>query len=433
MKLKAKSYNKGEVVLSAVVFFLVSFMIVITGVTLPIMTDLAATRESYHSIQSFALAEGIIEDVGYRLLEGMAVSAIEALNEGGTTASAVITSPAPDQREVLSSGITAEAVRKARINLVVGTGAGFNFGVQTDVGGLLMEQSSTITGDVYSNGTVEARHNNTLTGNVISAGPNGLIDGVHVTESAYSYEIDDSWIEGDAHYQVIDVSTTVDGTKYPGSPILPQSSLPITDAQVAAWEAEAEAGGTISSPCPGGVYKINSNTTIGPIKIDCDLEFSGNNQITLTGSIWVVGDIIFKNNPYIKIDPSVGQKSLMIIADDPANRLNKSTITVPNNPDFEGSGAGRSYVLLISMNESAEQGGNVTAVDLKQGPTGDVLVYAGHGEVLLKQHVSLKEVTGWLVHLQESAEVTYESGLANLIFLGGPTAGFAIDRWVEEP
>jgi hypothetical protein len=423
-------FKRGEVVLSAVIFFLISFLLVVTGVTLPTITDVSRTRENFRSMQSFALAEGLVEDIGYRLREGIVVSPSEVLVQDATTASAVITSPHPATRLVSSIGSTAEAVRKVGSRFTIGSGVSFNFGIQTDNGGLLMENSSSVRGNIYSNGPIEGQNSNIVRGSVISAGSMGIIDGINATSSAYANEIRNAYIEGSAYYQTIDPITSVLGTKYPGSVDQPTSLLPITDVQINAWEVEAEAGGIISGPCP---YEITSDITIGPVKIECNLTIRNNPVVTLNGNVWVTGSIEIRNSSILQASALLGNQSVMIIADDPSNRLTSSTIILRNSSSYLGSGSANSYVLLLSQNESAELGGTIPAIEIENSASGDLLLYAGHGEILLKNSVQLNEVTAWRVHLKNTAEVIYKSGLASLLFTGGPAGGYAIERWVEEP
>lgn len=84
---------------------------------------------------------------------------------------------------------------------------------------------------------------------------------------------------------------------------------------------------------------------------------------------------------------------------------------------------------MISQNTSAENGGGESAIKIVNSAQGDLLLYAAHGEILLQNNVELKEVTAYRVHLQNSAKVTYESGLANALFLSGPSGGYTLDKW----
>jgi hypothetical protein len=432
MKLKAQRLNSGQVVLAATIFFLVAFLLIVGGVTLPVMADVSNTRESFRSAASYALAEGLIEDVTYRFKEGLPVSATESIAETSTSASAVITAPVPDEREMISTGNTSDSIRKIQVRLVVGSGAAFNFGVQTDVGGVIMENSSSVKGNLYSNGAATGTGSSLVRGEVVSAGPGGLILGIHATGSAYAHEIRDSWVEGDAYYQIIS-GTTVDGSSYSGSPNQPTTLLPISDSQVADWEAGAELSGVIGgADCSTGTYEISSNRTIGPVKVECNLRFSGNNTYTLAGNIWVEGDITVRNTPDFYAAAALGNKSVMMIADNPTDRISSSRIFLEQNPDFFGTGTGGTYIMLLSMNNDAEMGGSTPAIDIQQGAEGDILVYAGHGEIRLQQSALLKEVTGYRVRLQNNAEVIYETGLGSLLFTSGPGGGFVIEEWVEE-
>jgi hypothetical protein len=330
--------------------------------------------------------------------------------------------------EITTNASANNNVRLARIDLLLGTGVVFNFGVQSDTGGVLMENTSSVEGNIYSNGPVEGQNNNLVKGDIVSAGAMGFVDGSHATGSVYAHTIEDSDIDKDAYYQVIDASTTVDGTKYSGSPDQSIQPLPITDAMVAAWEAEAEAAGVHTSPCP---YVIDSDITIGPLKIACDLEVNKNSTtLTLQGNIWVEGNIKIKK-PVIRIDPTLGNTSVVIIADNPADRLNSSTIEIENTTVFQGSGAVNSNILVLSQNSSAELGGGVSAINVENGSQGDLLVYAGHGEILLRNSTSLKEVTAWRVRLRNGAKIIYETGLASLLFSGGPSGGFELNSWRE--
>jgi hypothetical protein len=162
------------------------------------------------------------------------------------------------------------------------------------------------------------------------------------------------------------------------------------------------------------------------------LEISGTGYtVTLAGHLWVAGNATIKNSPTIKAASALGGTSVALIADNPANRATGSKIESDNSAVFEGSGSPGSYVLLLSQNRSAEDGGSEVAIKLANSARGALLAYAGHGEILLQNSVSLREVTAWRIRLKNSAEVIYETGLANLIFTTGPSGGYVFDSWRE--
>jgi hypothetical protein len=126
----------------------------------------------------------------------------------------------------------------------------------------------------------------------------------------------------------------------------------------------------------------------------------------------------------------VSGRSVAFIADNPTNRTTSSKIELQNNAVFHGAGA-NSYILMISQNNSNEIGGSEVAVQMKNNATGAVLLYAAHGEVLVENGSGLKEVTGYYIHTKNNTQIVYESGIASILFTGGPGGGYTIGAWEE--
>ncbi|HJO89880.1 MAG: hypothetical protein QGH85_02030 [Candidatus Pacebacteria bacterium] len=417
--------NKGQAMITVVMFLLAGSLIVIGGVSSPVLKDIKITRNLEESKQSFSLSEGAVEDVVYRIQKGLNFSDTEILSVNGVTATTT-TVVLTGKREVVAVGDKNNIIRTTRALMAQGDGVSLNYGVQVGDGGIIMENSSSVQGNIYSSGPVTGSGSNITSGTVISAGPNGLIDGIHATSSGYAHTINNSEIDGDAYYQNIS-NTEVDGTLYPWSTDQPTTTMPILDSLISQWETDAEIGGVISSPCP---YKIDSDVTIGPVKITCDVEISGSPIVTLEGHIWITGNLLIKNSSDIKVASSIGSGSVAMIADNPSDRLTSSKAKITNSAEFFGAGLG-SYILVVSQNESAENGGSEKAIEVENSANGDLLIYASHGEILLQNSVSLKEVTGYKIRIKNSAEVIYETGIASLLFTSGPSGGFSIDSWLE--
>jgi len=418
--------EKGQAMIIAVVLFTAIAMTVIFGATVPTARIVREANDLYQSKMSYLTAESGTEDVVFRLKTGKAVSAIEEIALNSATASTTITASGND-KQVITTGDASLFIRKIETNLTTGTGAAFFYGVQVGNGGFTLANTSSVIGNVYANGTVEGAGSNLIKGDVVSAGASGVVRDVHATSSVYAHTITNVTADKDAYFQSISGST-ITGTSYPGSADQPALVMPVTDEEIEEWKSVAEAGGVISSPCP---YKINDVTTIGPKKINCDLEISGSGDVTLTGNLWVKGDIDISNTSKIKLDSSLGSNSVAIIADDPLNRSTSSTVKLSNSTTYEGSGTPNTHVVIVSMNNSNEIGGGTTAVEVKNSATGALLVYAPHGLVDIQNSVQLKEVTAYRISLKNSASVVYETGLANLIFQSGPSGGFTINGWKE--
>ena len=413
----------------ATLLFLVVSMTMIFGLVGPILKQQKIASQLVMSRQSYFLAEAGLENVVYKLKTGKPVASTEILSLDGNTAT-IITTNILDGKQVISTADVKNVVRKLRTNMVLGSGVSLHFGVQTGNGGLIMENTSSVSGNVYSNGVVrgDGPTNNIIRGSVVSAGPSGLIDNLYATSSAYARIINNSKIDGNAYYQSIS-NTTVLGTLFPNSPDQATSTLPISDGQIEEWKQVALNGGVISSPCP---YKITGTVTLGPVKINCDLEISGTNYtITLGGNVWVEGNVIVQNSPTVRVASTFGNKGVAVVADKPSNPNGSGKITLQNSAVFGGSGSPGSYVMFISQNRSAELGGTEVAVDVKNTVSGALLVYAGHGEILLQNSINLKGIAAYRIRLKNTAQVVYETGMANLLFDSGPSGGYKILNWGE--
>lgn len=413
--------------LVSTIFFLAIAVSLMFGTINPVLRQGKITENFISSRQGYVASESGVEDVLYRLKNGKQFNSTEVLIVASSTATTVVVDVGSNEKQVTANGDYNNRIRKSQANVTVASGASFNYGVQVGQGGFEMENSSSIIGNLYSNGPVEGENSNIIYGDVVSAGPAGVIDGIHATSSAYAHLIKNSTIDKNAYYQTLS-NTTVGGTKYSGSADQPMATLPISDGLITQWENDALAGGIINSPCP---YTISSNTTMGPVKINCDLTISGSPTITLTGPIWVAGNISIKNSAIIKVSSSLGNNSVAIIADNPSNRSSGSKIDLQNSVTFQGSGGTGSYVLLISQNNSAEGGGDIEAIQIKNSANGAILLYAGHGEVTIENSSQLKEVTAYKIHIKNSAQVKYDTGLANLLFSSGPSGAWAVKSWKE--
>ncbi len=430
--------DKGAAMLISVVLFLFVSMTIILGVVSPILKQAAISKNIITSKGSFYLSESGIEDVLYRLKNAKQVASTETLTLNGGTASTVVTN-VPSGKIINTTGDTNTLTRKVQVTLTLGTGIAFHYGVQAGNGGFTLTNSSSITGNVYSAGPIIGS-GNMIYGDVVSTGPAGLIKEIHATGTAYSHTIGGSGgatiIDGDAYYQTI-TNTTVSGVSHPGSADMAETALPISDEQIEEWKSDAEAGGVMSSSACSS-YNSSSNTctisgsmSLGPKKIPFNLLIkSSSGVLTVTGPLWVVGNITAQTGPTIRMSPSLGGTNVAVIADDPANSQTKGLIDIGQSTIFQGSGSVGSFVFMISQNNSAENGGIIDAITMSQGAAA-LVAYASHGQITLSQSVSLKEVTAYKIILTQSANVTYDTGLPSTVFSSGPAGGYDISAWQE--
>jgi hypothetical protein len=424
--------------LISVVLFLFVSMTIILGVVSPILKQATISKNIITSKGSFYLSEAGVEDVLYRLKNGKQVAGTETLTLNGGTAS-TITTTVPAGKIISTTGDTNTLTRKIQVNLILGTGIAFHYGVQAGNGGFTLTNSSSITGNVYSAGPVTGS-GNMIYGDVVSTGLAGLVKGIHATGTVYAHTLGGASaatiVDRDAYYQTI-TNTTVTGTSHPGSTDMADTSLPISDAQIEAWKSDAVAGGVMaSSACDSysaasNTCTISSTMSLGPKKIPFNLLIkSSSGVLTVTGPLWVVGNITAQTGPTIRMSPSLGGTNVAVIADDPANSQTKGLIDIGQSTLFQGSGTVGSFVFMISQNNSAENGGSTNAITMSQGAAA-LVAYASHGQITLSQSVSLKEVTAYRIVLTQSANVTYDTGLPSTVFASGPAGGYDISAWQE--
>ena len=459
---KQKTYARGQAALTAVLLFVAISTILSLGLSALALGELNISKRELRTKKSYFLAEASAEDVAYRLSTGKQVSSTETLSLDGSTASTTITNLINNEKEVVSTGDVSSNMRRVKLKMRSAPGASFNYGVQIGNGGLDMANSSKVIGNVYSNGNMLGTQSANITGDAFAASSSG-ITGLDIDGNARAYSIansdigksassttniDDTVIgknayadtitgnediTRDAYYQTsIAPSVNVGGLEYPGTPApstLPTIPMPITDTLINDWETVAVAGGTISSPCP---YKPVNGTSLGPKKIACDMEIDGTKIITLTGPLWITGNLSMSNSAQLNLASSYGSYSEVVIVDNPSNRLTSSKVTLNNSVQLTGSGTAGSYILLISQNNSAESSGSEKAIDTGQSGAAPIY-YAPHGLINISNNntLNLREVTGYKISLSQSTQVTYESGLANMYFPSGPAGGLEILSWRE--
>lgn len=425
---RPKKNLRGQAMLLTVFFFLIALLSLSLGFSSIAMSEEAVARSEERGARSYFLAEAGQEDATYRVLAGKNISAQEIITLNGQTATTSIAFLGSD-RVIESRGEDFDNIRKVTTKLTVSDTVAFPNGILAGALGLDLFNSSSINGNVYSNGKIEGTSDNYIRGTAISAGPNGLIDDIRATSSAYAHTIRDSFLEKDAYYQTL-TNTVVLGTQYPGSTDQSMATFPISDALIDEWEQAAQTGGVISGPCP---YKIkNTTVTLGPVKIACNkVDIETGADITLAGPVWVTGDVDIENNAILRVSSSLGNKSVAFIADNVADRINLGQIEVENSAQLVGNGQPNSFVALISQRSAAEQGQPGDSLDIENSVTGDVLLYAAHGRIEVENNAVVTAIAGYEVDMKNNTAVQYKQGIASILFDSGPGSGFSITEWKE--
>src|SRR3989338_3725869 len=240
---------------------------------------------------------------------------------------------------------------------------------------------------------------------------------------AHANTIISSAIENDAYYQTISGST-VGRIEYPDWPDPSALNPPISQAILDQFKANGDSGGVCGIPdgCDAdGNFKLTEGQVadLGPKQILGSLDMLDRSELTITGTIHVLGDAKFKNSCVVKLDSSYGSKSGVLIVD--------GNIDINNKCQFLGSGNPDSYIAVISTSPDIKLPPAIRISDSSSG----AILYAAEGGIIAENRVILKEIFGQKIGLENGSVVNYESGLANVNFSVGPSGAWGIENWEE--
>jgi hypothetical protein len=189
--------------------------------------------------------------------------------------------------------------------------------------------------------------------------------------------------------------------------------MPVSDAMVAEWKADALAGGTQT----GNVTIGSSGGSLGPKKIVGNLTVNGGGTLTITGTIWVTGTITVSNGGKMKLINTYSYNSGVVLSD--------SYISLTGGGAFSGSGQVGSFPMLLSTSDCPVSSfcGSNPAIYVSNG-AGTVVLYAQNGTVNVSGGSSVKEITGKTVSVTNGGNVIYDTGLASQSFSSGPSGGY---------
>ncbi|MDZ4260623.1 MAG: choice-of-anchor R domain-containing protein, partial [Candidatus Sungbacteria bacterium] len=191
------------------------------------------------------------------------------------------------------------------------------------------------------------------------------------------------------------VNDTIHGSACPNAYCIienpARAELPISDGVIQDWKNEA-AGGTIIN----GDYTVSGSQSLGPAKINGNLDFAQDAVLTITGTIWVTETIDISRDATIKLDTGYGSLSGILMGDDLVDVKKEST--------FQGSGTAGSYVLLMSTKNAPAS----TVIDIDKSSSG-VIYYAGKGRMHLHKDSSAKEITAYGIDIDKDSTITYDS------------------------
>lgn len=250
----------------------------------------------------------------------------------------------------------------------------------------------------------------------------GSIDQVSVNGNAKANTITGSTMGGTAYCQTGSGNNKACNTSQADPTPL---NMPLSDANIQQLRDDAAAGGTIM-----GDYAVSNDASLGPKKITGDLTVTSNNKtLTVTGVLYVQGNIDVSNGSTIKCAASFGADSCVIITD--------GWINAGNNSNFQGSGTAGGYILGVSTIEGCNGGTQIatcgsgnSGISINNNLVGAVF-YTTKSMIDLANNAQIKAVVGYKLNLANNTEIQYEVGVANANFSSGPGGGWNVKSWKE--
>jgi len=196
-------------------------------------------------------------------------------------------------------------------------------------------------------------------------------------------------------------------------------AMPISEQNILDWKADALMGGIIDGDyIPGG-----HGVSMGPKKINGNFHLDDKDILTLTGTLWITGNLRVDHKAIIKPDPGYQSSSAAIIVD--------GNITIKNDADII-SGNSSSYVLLLSTSNCPFDPScdGIDAIELSSKVEAAIL-YAGDGLIDVKSKAKARQVTAYGIDLGYDSDLIYDSGLINQNFISGPSGDWNIQSWKE--
>lgn len=446
--------EQGYAALTAILLVLFSSLSIIGGLTFFSFQEVVANRAFVKSVDARAIADAGIEDALYRVMSGKQIGASEtiAVGKGATTVTITTTS---NTRMIRSAGSRENTRQNQEVFLDIPTiGVAFNFGAQVGDGGLEMEPNSSVIGGVFSNGNIIGANGAVITGDAFAAGSSLIknvavsgdtqahliddstvggyassttkLDDVVVGADAHANELDDTTVNKDAYYNVTDVTSVVLGVRI--TPTTPPADLaalamPVTASMIDGWKSDAQTHGVIASGTCSQDWSPPTNPyTVAGGVLERNLKLDNNEVLILKGTVWVKCSVDIANGAAIRLDSSYGPLGGVVIAD--------GAMHFQNNGAFQGSGHSCSCSYLMLLTTASGGGHHGSAIDLHNNATGAIF-YAGNGLVYLHPNVTVTQLTGRTVHLENNATLMYELGAASAKFSSGPSGGYDVKYWKE--
>lgn len=351
--------ESGQAVLIAVILSLAVSMLILFGLSLPITDQIKNEKDYVLSKQAFLNSLTLNEEVLYRLNTKKPLPSSIGLSILNYSSVATTTNLNSSTIQVVSTGVNNFFERKTQALVSSNKSILFNYGVWISNGGIKMENSSEINGDVFSLGPIVTADTSTVSGTISNS--------------------------------------------------LNSINLPISDDNINNWRNQASAGVVIV----GGLNlsgASKSTTTTGALKIVGDLVVKNNCVFTLTGPLYVTGNLILDNSSRLQLNSSYGSTSETVVVD--------GYMDIKNSVYLGGSGIAGSNIIMATQNTGGCTDAVCTnpAIRIENTDAAAAVLVAPHGAIYLKGSGSTKGIFANYLYMSNSSSITYDSSLIDINF-----------------
>ncbi len=172
--------NKGAAMVVVVFFFMFISLTILFGIITPVVREFSISKDNFDSKQAYFIAESGVEDIMYRVKNSMEVGTIGVdrviyLNDSFVSIPTEYTDIGGGRKQITTIGDINSNQRKINLTLSTASGVSFNYGVLVGQGGIELDGSGTINGNIYANGPITGDSSAIITGTAISANSPSII------------------------------------------------------------------------------------------------------------------------------------------------------------------------------------------------------------------------------------------------------------------
>ena len=172
--------NKGTAMMVVVLFFMFISLSILVGIITPAVREFMISKDNFDSKQAFFIAESGAEDILYRVKNGFDVGTIGIdrtiyLDDSFYQIPTDYIDIGGGRKIITTTGDINSNQRKVSLTLSTATGVSFNYGVLVGQGGIELDGSGTINGNIYANGPITGDSSAIITGTAISANSPSII------------------------------------------------------------------------------------------------------------------------------------------------------------------------------------------------------------------------------------------------------------------